>query len=400
MNTTSRHKVLILGGRYAGLVAASRIAREPRAEVTLIDARPEFTQRIRFHELLAGRTPRILDYASRLGRRGIRFVQARAEALEPARQRVSTLTAEGKRCELEYDTLVLALGSVTAADAPGVAENALRLNDPTGILQAARKVRALAASGGRILVIGGGLTGIEAATELAERYPGLGVTLATHGRVGEDYSRAGSEHLRRRIAGLGIELLEGVSIQSLDPDRAWTGDGGAIPFDLCVWAGGFEAPALAREAGLKVDPAGRALVGPDLRAQGRPDVFVAGDSALASFPDGKAIRMGCVSALPQGAHAGENIRRMLRGEPAKPFDFGITLRCISLGRKNGLVQFTELDDTPRPRVWTDRPARVTKELICRMTYEVVRGELRTGLPLYHWPRSGHPLVMSAAESHG
>jgi NADH dehydrogenase len=393
MNTTSRHKVLILGGGYAGLVAASRIAREPRAEVTLIDARPEFTQRIRFHELLAGRSPRTHDYALRLGRRGIRFVQARAEALEPARQRVSTRNAEGKRSELEYDTLVLALGSVTAAGAPGVAENALRLNEPTAILQAARKVRALAASGGRILVIGGGLTGIEAATELAERYPGIGVTLATHGRVGEDYSQAGSEHLRRRIAGLGIELLEGVSIQSLDPDRAWTGDGGAIPFDLGVWA-------LAREAGLKVDPAGRALVGPDLRAPGRPDVFVAGDSALASFPDGKAIRMGCVSALPQGAHAGENIRRMLRGEPAKPFDFGITLRCISLGRKDGLVQFTEPDDTPRPRVWTDRPARVTKELICRMTYEVVRGELRTGLPLYHWPRSGHPLVMSAAESHG
>jgi NADH dehydrogenase FAD-containing subunit len=144
-----------------------------------------------------------------------------------------------------------------------------------------------------------------------------------------------------------------------------------------------------------VDRAGRALVDPALRAAGHPNLFVAGDSAVAAFPDGRAVRMGCVSALPLGAHAGGNVRRLLRGETPAPFSFGFAIRCISLGRKDGLVQFVEPDDTPREKVWTRRRAVLTKELICRMTYGVVRNELRFGIPLYRWPDSGRPLIASA-----
>jgi NADH dehydrogenase FAD-containing subunit len=196
------------------------------------------------------------------------------------------------------------------------------------------------------------------------------------------------------MTGLGISLLDDVSIQSLEAGRASTADGGAIPFDLCVWAGGFEAPALAREAGLAVDRSGRIVVDAALRAAGHPEILAAGDSAVATFAGGRALRMGCVSAMPLGAHAGENVRRMLRGEEPAPFSFGFQIRCISLGRKDGLVQFVAPDDAPRPKVWTRRPASIVKELICRMTYGMVRNELRTGLPLYRWPGAGRPLVES------
>jgi NADH dehydrogenase FAD-containing subunit len=104
--------------------------------------------------------------------------------------------------------------------------------------------------------------------------------------------------------------------------------------------------------------------------------------------------MGCVSAMPLGAHAGENVRRRLRGEELQPFSFGFQIRCISLGRKDGLIQFVDPDDTPRPKVWTRRPAVLTKEFICRMTYGMVRNELRTGLPLYRWPEPGTALLQS------
>lgn len=405
MTRQAQHKVLILGGGYAGLMAAARVSRSD-ADVTLIDARPSFFQRIRFHEMLAGGTPKTLDYAPALARRGVRFVQARAESLEPGRQRVVARSADGGRVELGYDTLIFALGSATAPSVPGAAEYAVRLDDPSAIREAAARVRTLAANGGRVLVVGGGLTGIETAAELAERYPDLHVKLATRGWVGEGYSEAGSSHLRRRLTDVGVALLDGPGIASLEAGRALREDGSAIDFDLCVWAGGFEAPALAREAGLAVDRSGRILVDPALRARGRPNILAAGDAAVATFAEGRAVRMGCVSAMPLGAHAGENVRRILRGEEPRPFDFGFQIRCISLGRKDGLVQFVETDDTPRPKVWTRRPAVIVKELICRMTYGVVRNELRLGLPLYGWPGSGRaamvqsPLEGTEARSQG
>ena len=397
MTHPKSHKVLILGGGYAGLMAASRIIRGGSpAEVTLIDARPGFTQRIRLHETLAGRKPATFDYAPFLDRRGVRFVQARVESLEPDRQRVLAQSLGGERIEHRYDTLVLALGSHTRASVPGVAEYAVRLDDPAALREAAARIATLAGTGGRVLVAGGGLTGIESATELAERYPGLRVTLATRGRVGDDYSEAGSAHLRHRLIELGVEILDDTGIAGLEPDRALLASGNALPFNLCVWAGGFEAPALAREVGLAVDLAGRARVDPGLRAVGHPEILVAGDAAVATLPDGRAIRMGCVSAMPLGAHAGETVRRALRGEEPEPFAFGFVIRCISLGRKDGLVQSVAPDDTPLPKVRTRLAARITKELICRTTYEVPRWELRTGARLYRWPGPGQPLVQSKA----
>lgn len=393
----SQHKVLILGGGYAGMMAAARVSRS-NADVTLIDARPSFFQRIRFHEMLAGGSPKTLDYASLLARRGVRFVQARGESLEPGRQRVMARSEDGARVEIGYDTLIFALGSTTAPSVPGAAEHAVRLDDPAAIREAAARIRTLAmsAGGGRILVAGGGLTGIETATELAERYPALRVTLATRGRVGEDYSEVGSAHLRSRLTDSGVSILDNAGIVGLETSRALLADGSAVPFDLCVWAGGFEAPALAREAGLAVDRSGRILVDPVLRSTSHPNILGAGDAAVATFANSQAIRMGCVSAMPLGAHAGENVRRLIRGEELKPFDFGFQIRCISLGRKDGLVQFVETDDTPRPKVWTRRAAVLTKELICRMTYGMVRNELRLGIPLYRWPGPGRAAMVQSS----
>ncbi len=394
MTRQNQHKVLILGGGYAGMMAAVRVSRS-HADVTLIDARPSFFQRIRFHEMLAGGSPKTLDYAPLLARRGVRFVQARAESLEPGRQRVVARDGSGTRVELGYDTLIFALGSTTAPSVPGAAEHAVRLDDPAAIHEAAARIRSLVDGGGRILIVGGGLTGIETATELAERYSGLRVTLATRGRVGEDYSGAGSAHLRGRLTGSGVSILDDAGIVGLELGRALVADGSAVPFDLCVWTGGFEAPALAREAGLAVDRSGRILVDPALRSTSHPDVFGAGDAAVATFAGGQVLRMGCVSAMPLGAHAGDNVRRLIRGEELRPFEFGFQIRCISLGRKDGLVQLVEPDDTPRPKVWTRRPAVLVKELICRMTYGVVKNELRMGLSLYRWPGSGRMAMVQS-----
>jgi hypothetical protein len=95
-----------------------------------------------------------------------------------------------------------------------------------------------------------------------------------------------------------------------------------------------------------------------------------------------------------GAHAGENVARVLRDREPKPFPFAIVIRCVSLGRKDGLVQFTAADDAPTGRVWTRRLAAFVKEMICQMTYWVMRGELKLGIRLYRW--TGAPKAFAPA----
>jgi NADH dehydrogenase FAD-containing subunit len=279
---------------------------------------------------------------------------------------------------------VLALGSTTSAPLPGIAEHAVRLNNLHELRAASQQVRGLAERGGRILVAGGGMTGIEMATELAERFPTLRITLATNGAFGRDYTPTARAYLRAVFQHMGIDLREHASIGALEAGVAHLADGDTIQFDMCVWSGGFVASPLARAAGLATDGSGRVTVDPTLRALGHPEVYVAGDAAAVPFGAG-TLRMGCVAALPLGAHAGDNIARQARGHELRPFDMGFVIRCISLGRRNGLVQTTDRDDTARQRFFQHKTAAWIKEAICRMTFETVRWEMRSSQRLYAWP---------------
>ncbi len=385
MTTGGKHRVLVLGGGYAGLVAAARVAAgDSRTDVTLVDARESFVQRIRMHELLAGSEPAVLRYAGLLERRGGRFQQGWVDGLDTCAQWAELRTKDGHRLRLPYDTLVLALGSRTAAGVSGVARHALRLDDPTQVRAAAERLRTTGAAV-RVVVVGGGLTGLETATELAERFPLARVAMLTNGRFGKSYSAAGEAHTRNRIAELGIQLFEGVHVESVEARRINLRGGDALPFDLCVWAGGFEAAPLAREAGLHVSSDGRAAVNATLQVTGHDNVFATGDSAAVRI-NGSVVRMGCVSAGPLGAHAGDNVLRQVRGAALSPFRFGFFIRCISLGRHDGLVQPTHSDDRPRERVVRRGVAARVKELVCRVTFLNVKLETAWGTRSSWWPK--------------
>jgi NADH dehydrogenase FAD-containing subunit len=377
-------RVVILGGGYAGLFAAARLAPvAASAAITLVDGRAEFTQRVRMHELLAGRSVASVPYRELLEPRGIAFRQARVERVDPDRRRVELADHGGGRQELPYDILIIALGSVTGAPIPGAAEHAIRLNDPEEVRHAAARIADVAARQGRLLVVGGGLTGIESATELAERHAGLRVTLATRGRLDADYSAEGGAHIRATLERLGIELVEHADVSRLEEGRACLGDG-TLPFDLAIWTGGFLPSPLGRRSGLPVDAAGGILVDDRLQVIGHPEILVAGDSASCDASWGH-LRMGCVTASPMGAHAGENARRIVTGEAPEPFDFSFAIRCISLGRRNALVQGTSFDDRPIDRIYTGRIATIVKELICQGVYRVPQWELKTGLRILPVP---------------
>lgn len=387
----AKQQVVIIGGGYAGLTVAARLAEGagPRAAVTLVDARPEFSQRIRLHELLAGRRVASFRYAERLRARGVRFVQGWAEYLDTDHGRLIVRTAGGNREELPYNHAVLALGSRTASQVPGVKAHALRLDDPDLVRQAGARLPELGRAAGRVLIVGNGLSGIETAAELAERYRGLRFTLAGSGPLGHDFSPAAAAHFRARLASLGIEVREQVRVEGLEAGTACLAGGDRLPFDLCVWTAGFAAPPLARVAGLAVDATGRVRVDAALRSTSHPEIFAVGDAALAQF-NGAPARMSCAAAMPMGGQTGENLCRVLRGEAPLPFQFGFSGRCVSLGRKDALLQFVNGDDTPRDAVWTGCKARWVKEFLCRATYTLPQWELRLGRTLYRGPQPPPP----------
>jgi NADH:ubiquinone reductase (H+-translocating) len=348
----ARARVVVLGGGYAGQLAAQALAVRTDAAVTLVDEADRFVQRVRLHEVAAGSAAAAPRYTDLLAGTGVRFVHDRAEALDLAARRVDLRDGGA----LTYDLLVHALGSHADPHAlPGPVED---VSTATG---AARLRDRLAAGPRRVAVVGAGLTGIELATELAER--GHAVTLVTDGTLGADLSERGARHVRRVCGRLGVVVREGVRAVAADDDGLDLADGTRVAADVVVGTVGFAVPDLARRAGLAVDDDGRVLVRPDLRSTSHPDVLAVGDAAAPTRPDGTVLRMACATGLPQAQQAARTVAALLAGTEPAPLRFRYALRCVSLGRRDGLVQFVHADDSPREAVLTGRLAAAVKEAI-------------------------------------
>lgn len=383
---TMRQTVLILGGGYAGVLAAARLAQKRLPlDITLVDSRPVFVERIRLHQVAVGEPVPLRPLPAMLPK-GVAFRQGRVVALDPAAQRVTVETATGDE-SLAFDWLVYALGSgIDVASVPGVADHAHTLSGPEAAERLHGVLQAQVARGGRVLVVGGGLTGIESSAEIAESFPALRVELLMAGRLGDDLSAAGQAHLRGVLNRLGVAVREDARVMRLTEGAAHLADGGQVRFDVCLWTGGFSVSPLAREAGLPVNPAGRLLTDDTLRVVGHDRIFAVGDAAQAFGGGEAALRMACATSLPMGAYGADTLDALVRGDTPRPFRFGYAIRCISLGRRDGLVQFVHADDTPTPRVLTGRAAALVKEAICRYTVLGLQGERTLGRPLYTWPQ--------------
>jgi len=373
--------VAILGAGYAGQMAAARIAkRRPDVRLTVIDASPTFVERIRLHQIAAGGTVRERLTASLLPGPA-RFLNGQISGWDVT-ARSLTVAIDGGATQMTYDWCVLALGSRVDKSVPGVAEHAHTLDSPANAARAAAQLTAKA----RVLIVGAGLTGIEAATEIGERRPDVAVTLVASGRFGAGLSDAGARHVRTVLERHRVDIRERTRIVALEPQQALTDGGDPIPFDLCLWNGGFVAAPLARAAGLPVNSRGQVRVDATLRVPERPEILVAGDAAEVAGPDGEPLRMACATAMPMGAYAGEAVAKLLAGETPKPFRFSYKIRCISLGRRDGLIQHVDETDAPVPQVWTGRTAATLKEIVCRSTVLSIRGEARFRIPFYRWPQ--------------
>ncbi|QFU90846.1 NAD(P)/FAD-dependent oxidoreductase [Amycolatopsis sp. YIM 10] len=362
-------KIVVLGAGYSGLMAAKLVAKRAGAEVTLVNAGAHFVERVRLHQLASGQPMRDLPLADLLAGTRIQLVVDRVTRID-ARSREVEL-AGGAR--LHYDVLVYALGSQADLGAvPGAAEHAHAVAGGEDAVRLREKLR-----GSQVVAVaGGGLTGLEAATELAETYPELKVRLVTGGKLGAALSERGRRHVRGTFTRLGIEVRDEVRIAEVRADGLVLDDGEHVAADTVVWTTGFQVSPLAREAGFAVEDSGRMVVDETLRSVSHPEVYGIGDAAAARRPDGQELRMACATGIPAAVCASKAIADRLAGRTPKPLEFRFFNQCISLGRRDGLIQFVRADDSPIERVLTGRAAALYKETVVRAT---ILGARRPGL---------------------
>lgn len=351
-------RIVVLGAGYSGQMAARLAARGTDVAVTLVNDRDRFVERIRLHQLAAGTELREHPLADLVAGTGVTLVVARATAVDTGTKCV--VLANGDR--LPYDTLVYALGSrMDLASVPGARDHA----HTVAVAEEADRLRARLADGDVVTVVGGGLTGIEAATELAERRPALKVRMVTAGVFGKSLSEKGRRHLHRTFARLGIELRDGVRVAEVRADGVVLAGGEHVPSDVVVWTTGFTVPTLAKDAGLAVDGDGRMVVDDTLRSTSHPDVYGIGDAAAVRMPGGQELRMACATGLPAAQQAVRALLARHEGREPKPFRFRYVNQCISLGRRDGLIQFVDRHDQPKEAVLTGRLAALFKEGVVR-----------------------------------
>jgi NADH dehydrogenase FAD-containing subunit len=214
-------------------------------------------------------------------------------------------------------------------------------------------------------VVGGGLTGVEAVTEIAEAHEDLDVALAVRGELGDWLSPAGRRHLRATFDRLGITVHEHADVERVAAGEVRTVGGGTVPADVTVWTGGFAAHPVAAATALRVSPRGQIVVDGTMRSLSHPDVYAVGDSALADGPLGTPLRMSCASGIPMAWQAADSIAARLTGGKLPSTPLGYVHQCISLGRRDAVIQMVTPDDRARPAAPGGRLAAAYKELICR-----------------------------------
>ncbi|WP_280406113.1 NAD(P)/FAD-dependent oxidoreductase [Nocardia brasiliensis] len=374
------HRIVILGGGYTGMVAAARLARRTRKQdvrITLVNPSARFTERLRMHQIAAGQELADHRIADILAGTGVEFVQGWATSLDPASGHV---LVDGTRT-LPYDELIYALGSSTDTDiVPGAADHAWTLNDPRVAHRFAERLNVVAAQGGTVAVCGGGLTGIEAAAEIAENHPGLRVTLISSGEPGAMMSEKARAYLNRAFDRLGVVREIGRAVTKVLPDAVELAGGTVVPADLTLWTTGVRVAPLAAAAGIATDERGLIVVDETLRSVSHPNIHAVGDAAAIRMPWGQ-IHGTCQSGVPTAAYTADAIARQLRGKAPKPFRFGYFHQPVSLGRRDAIIQFTKSDDTPGRFYLTGRAAVAYKESVSASPVPIVRFSRRMNVPV-------------------
>jgi NADH:ubiquinone reductase (H+-translocating) len=377
--TEQKTRVIVIGGGYAGVLAANHLRLNENVDITLVNPRDKFVERIRLHQLVTGSDDAVVDFSEILGD-GIHLTVDSVARIDAPRRRVELARGD----ELTYDYLIYAIGSHGAARVvPGAAEYAY----PIAELEHAQQLKKAYHAAGEdapITVIGAGPTGLEVAAEFAEE--GRRVTLVCGGVLGPYLHARGRRAAAKRLNRLGVTIIDGpgATATEVHPNSVILADGRTIASALTIWTAGFGVPDLAARSGLSTDATGRLLTDETLTSVDDTRIIAAGDAAA---PSNLPLRMSCQAAIPLGAQAANTVLSRIAGTEPKRLNQAFTGQCISLGRSGGLVQLAHLDDTVMPMYLGGRTAARIKEAVCKGTVTFLQREARKP-GSYFWLKGG------------
>src|SRR5262249_895305 len=189
-----------------------------------------------------------------------------------------------------------------------------------------------------VVVVGSGLTGIEAATEMTHKLrtilgdQSFRVILADRSaHVGSDMGESARPVIEEALAALGIEMRLGIDIVSITPVGITLGSSEEIPATTVVWCGGMRANPLTRLLPAESDRFGRMRVDEFMRVRGVANMVAAGDVACAMMDDRHVSVMSCQHGRPMGRFAGHNVVSDMFGLPMLPLHIPWYVTVLDLG---------------------------------------------------------------------
>ncbi|MFD0894941.1 NAD(P)/FAD-dependent oxidoreductase [Luteolibacter ambystomatis] len=332
-------KVLIIGGGFAGLECAQKLANDSRFDVTLVDRNNHHL----FQPLLYQVATASLA-ASDIAR-SIRQVLTKAKNVTVLMDEITAIdsdakTANGKSGTVyHYDTLLLAagartgyfgrdewaehtLGLKTLAEAQTVRRTVLsNLEKAELTSDPAEKKRLMT-----VVIIGGGPTGVELAgafadlihRSLKEDFRRIDTSklrvllLEGADRILAVYDKDQSDYTKKRLIKEGVEVMTSTKVVNITKGRAELEDGTVLESEAIIWAAGVAANPLAALLGVPTDRGGRVTPNPDLSLPGKPDIFVAGDLVAILDENGKPVPGVAPAASQMGRHVAKVLKEDAR----------------------------------------------------------------------------------------
>lgn len=330
-------RVIIVGSGYAGMLCAIRLAGKARKlspQITLINGSDEFIERPRLHEAATNIPVSRKPITDMLRGTGVEFIKGWVTAISPGHQ---TVTVNGGT--LDYDYLVYAVGSRVDTDQiPGINEHAYVLH-PYGdnSIEALRaKLLNYQSRDGKVVIVGGGATGIEGAGHIKSIYPHLDVTIVSAGEFADFKGERIQKHIRESFIQQDIRILEHRPVAEIQDQQLILADGESLAFDVCLWAGGFIAPTLAKESGLTCNERNQVWVDPCLHPKNHDNIYVIGDAMEPIEEPGAPARMCIMLAMVSGGHTADNLNRRMRGKAEKPMSFAYYGQGIAMGTRDAV----------------------------------------------------------------